>query len=177
MANGCIRPRGDAGLPSRLRDIFSAIVTLVEEYAPQEVAVERVFVARNVDSALKLGQARGAALCAVTMRAPLPVFEYSPREIKQAVAGRGGAEKTQVQTMVQLLLGTSGALQADAADALAVALCRTFVRRSAHLLAAGTERQAMATSSPSAHARPTGNDDAADLLRQAHAWRTRRRRK
>jgi crossover junction endodeoxyribonuclease RuvC len=86
------------------------------------MAIERVFVHKNVDSALKLGQARGAAICAVLER-DLPVFEYAPKEIKQAVVGRGNAAKDQVQHMVTALLKLPGTPQADAADALAVALC------------------------------------------------------
>ena len=94
---------------------------------PVEIAIESVFVHRNADSALKLGQARAAALCA-TFHAELPVFEYAPRHIKKAVVGTGRAEKTQVQHMVKLMLGLRDALQADAADALAAALCHAHSR-------------------------------------------------
>lgn len=112
---------GEEDFPRRLRAIFTGIDALIREYRPAEVAVERVFLAKNPDSALKLGQARGAAICAAVMH-DLPVLEYSPMQIKSAVVGRGVAEKGQVQHMVGVLLELSGKLQADAADALAVAL-------------------------------------------------------
>jgi crossover junction endodeoxyribonuclease RuvC len=86
------------------------------------MSIERVFMHRNADSALKLGQARGAAICACTTRS-LPVHEYSPKEIKQAVVGKGSASKEQVQHMVQAMLSLNASPQADAADALATALC------------------------------------------------------
>ncbi|PID99788.1 MAG: crossover junction endodeoxyribonuclease RuvC [Thiothrix nivea] len=93
---------------------------------PDEVGIENVFVANNASSALKLGQARGAAICAgVVLK--LPVHEYSPKAIKQAVVGKGAADKTQVQHMVKILLNLQGKLQADSADALAVALCHAHV--------------------------------------------------
>ena len=111
----------------RLRLIFSEIERLVARYSPQEIAIERVFVHRNPDSALKLGQARAAALCA-TFAANLPIYEYSPRHIKKAVVGRGAAEKEQVQHMIRLLLGMRAAPQADAADALAAAICHANER-------------------------------------------------
>ena len=106
---------------------------LVEEYRPHEVAIEKVFMARNPDSALKLGQARGAAISAVVMR-DLPVHEYAASEIKLAVVGRGGAEKQQVQHMVGLMLNLKAKLQADAADALAVAITHAHVRATAQRL-------------------------------------------
>jgi len=103
---------------------------LVELHRPDEVAIERVFMSRNPDSALKLGQARGAAIGAVVLR-DLPVHEYAASEIKLAVVGRGSAEKGQVQHMVGLMLGLTGKLQADAADALAVAITHAHVRATA----------------------------------------------
>lgn len=115
--------------PLRLKAIFDGLLDLVNEYVPDEVAIERVFMARNPDSALKLGQARGAALCAVLTRT-LPVHEYAPTEIKRAVVGGGRADKTQVQHMVKMLLGLDVAPQADAADALAVAIAHAHVRAS-----------------------------------------------
>ena len=118
---------------TRLRQIFEAVGSLVKEHRPDEVAIERVFVHRNADSALKLGQARAAALCA-TFEADLPIFEYAARAIKKAVVGRGGAEKTQVQHMVRLLLGLRAEPQADAADALAAALCHCHARGTRSLL-------------------------------------------
>ncbi len=123
VASGCLQVSG-AGLPERLGMIFRELSALIEEYAPRELAIESVFMHRNADSALKLGQARGAAICAAVTR-DLPVAEYAPREIKQAVVGRGGADKQQVQHMVRVLLKLSDTPRADAADALAVALCHS----------------------------------------------------
>src|SRR6202040_4487836 len=99
---------------------------LMSQHHPAEVAVERVFVSRNADSALKLGQARGAALCAIPQG--VPVFEYAPRAIKLAVVGSGSAEKFQVAHMIRALLTLSERPGADAADALAVAICHAHAR-------------------------------------------------
>ena len=121
VASGCIAPREEA-LPRRLAIIHEGISQLVEEHSPDEVAIEQVFMARNAQSALVLGQARGAAIAAVTTRA-LPLSEYAARQVKLAVAGTGKADKSQIQHMVQVLLALSGKPQADAADALAIALC------------------------------------------------------
>ena len=115
--------------PLRLKRIFDAIGALIDEWRPAEVAIERVFMARNPDSALKLGQARGAAICAVVGK-NLDVTEYAPKEIKQAIVGKGGAEKGQVQHMVCVLLNLHEKLQADAADALAIALTHAHTRSS-----------------------------------------------
>jgi len=121
IASGCIRaPAGE--LPQRLRAIYAAVSELMSSYAPAEVAIERVFVSRNADSALKLGQARGAALAAVVMGG-LPVAEYAARRVKQAVTGTGAATKVQVQHMVCRLLQLKRQPSADAADALAIAIC------------------------------------------------------
>jgi crossover junction endodeoxyribonuclease RuvC len=122
---GSIRTSGDHG--GRLKQIFLALGRVVQRLNPDEIAIEKVFVHRNADSALKLGQARAAALCA-TFDAALPVYEYSARHIKKAVVGRGGADKSQVQHMVRLLLGLREELQPDAADALAAALCHAYQR-------------------------------------------------
>jgi crossover junction endodeoxyribonuclease RuvC len=122
---------GAAALPERLRVIFESLRELIAAHGPGEVAIERVFVNRNVDSALKLGQARGAALCAVPQG--LPVFEYAPRAIKLALVGSGAAEKAQVAHMIRTLLGLQGRIAADAADALAVAVCHAHSRRLAEL--------------------------------------------
>ena len=110
-----------------MRLIFERLRELFSEHDPAEVAVERVFVSRNADSALKLGQARGAALCAVPEG--VPVFEYAPRAIKLALVGSGAAEKFQVAHMVCVLLTLSERPGADAADALAVAVCHAHARR------------------------------------------------
>jgi crossover junction endodeoxyribonuclease RuvC len=122
---GSIRTAGEHS--ERLRCIFEEIGRVVTEFTPAEIAIESVFVHRNADSALKLGQARAAALCA-TFRARLPVYEYSPRHIKKAVVGQGGAEKMQVQRMVRMLLGLREEVQVDAADALAAAICHAHSR-------------------------------------------------
>lgn len=121
--------------PERLELIFRSIGEIVAEYRPQIVAIESVFMHRSAGSALKLGQARAAALCATFSIAP-EVFEYSPREIKQAVVGSGGATKAQVQHMVTTLLSLDSEPSPDAADALAAALCHAQQRR-IHLRLAG----------------------------------------
>jgi crossover junction endodeoxyribonuclease RuvC len=126
VASGCIRTRGGE-MADRLRIIFDGAARLVEEYRPDEICVERVFIHRNADSALKLGQARAAALCGTFLH-QVPVHEYAAREIKLAVTGSGGAEKVQVAHMVRRLLAVSGPLAADAADALAVAICHAQLR-------------------------------------------------
>jgi crossover junction endodeoxyribonuclease RuvC len=113
--------------PLRLKQIFDELSAILAQWQPQEVAIEKVFMARNPDSALKLGQARGAAICAVVAR-NLSVSEYAAKEIKLAVVGSGGAEKPQVQHMVGVLLNIKSKLQADAADALAVALTHAHTR-------------------------------------------------
>ncbi len=121
VASGCVRVQGET-LADKLGMIFRELSAVVEEHRPEEMAIENVFVARNADSALKLGQARGAAICAGVM-ASLSVAEYTPRAVKLAIVGTGGADKAQVEHMVRMLLGLSTRLQADSADALAVALC------------------------------------------------------
>jgi len=126
VAQGCIATAGGP-LADRLRIIHARVAELIALHAPQEIAVERVFLSKNADSALKLGQARGAALAAVPQS--LGVHEYAPRAIKLAVVGVGGAEKTQVAHMVKQLLRIELRLAADAADALAVAICHANTRR------------------------------------------------
>jgi len=131
--HGALSLLGNDTFHLRLKQIFDGIGALIDEHAPGEVAIERVFMARNPDSALKLGQARGAAICAVVSRG-LALSEYAPKEIKQAVVGGGGADKSQVQHMVGVLLGVPGKLQADAADALAIALTHAHTRSSVERL-------------------------------------------
>jgi len=126
VASGCIRTSGDA-LAERLGIIFSGVNTIIQEYLPDEMAIERVFMNKNADSALKLGQARGAAICASVHR-EVPVDEYAAREIKQAVVGNGGATKEQVQHMICVLLSLKKSPPADAADALGVAVCHGHQR-------------------------------------------------
>lgn len=136
VADGVIATEGEA-LPPRLGAIFSRLAALTGEHAFDEVAIEQVFMARNADSALKLGQARGAAICAV-VQAGLPVFEYSARQVKQALVGQGGASKPQVAQMVCYLLGLDKTPQADAADALAIAICHAHMRVSLARMAGAT---------------------------------------
>ncbi len=122
---GSVRTAGEHS--DRLKTIFGALDGLVRKFVPDEVAVERVFMHRNADSALKLGQARAAALCG-TFSAEIPIYEYSARHIKKAIAGRGSAEKSQVELMVRTILGLRQELESDAADALAAALCHAHER-------------------------------------------------
>jgi crossover junction endodeoxyribonuclease RuvC len=126
VAQGCIATSGGP-LADRLRVIHARVAELIALHCPTEIAVERVFLSKNADSALKLGQARGAALAAVPVT--LGVHEYAPRAIKLAVVGIGGAEKTQVAHMVKQLLAIDLKLAADAADALAIAICHAHTRK------------------------------------------------
>jgi crossover junction endodeoxyribonuclease RuvC len=131
--SGCIRV-GEKPMAERLQTIFHSLALLIGEYRPEQFAIEQVFMARNPDSALKLGQARGAAIVSAA-NSGLPVYEYSARQVKQAVVGKGGADKSQVQHMVQALLKLSRKPQADAADALAIALCHAHMSQSIGRLA------------------------------------------
>ncbi|HEC85546.1 MAG: crossover junction endodeoxyribonuclease RuvC [Candidatus Parabeggiatoa sp. nov. 2] len=124
---GCIRMQSDS-LPLRLQEIYTGISQIIEEYQPTVSAIEQVFVHRNVASALKLGQARGAAIVAAVQHGSA-VHEYAPTKIKQAVVGTGRADKIQVQQMVKVLLSLSNTPQVDAADALAVALCHAHTNQ------------------------------------------------
>lgn len=134
IASGCIRVQADY-FPDRLKQIFDGLVEVVERYHPEQMAIEQVFMHKNADSALKLGQARGAAICAV-QTAGLPVFEYAARQIKQAIVGKGSAEKTQVQHMVKILLNIQGELQIDASDALGISICHAHYQQTALRLGA-----------------------------------------
>ena len=126
-ASGCIRPAATAFV-DRLGEIYLGVASLIREHAPDEVAIEAVFMASNPSSALKLGQARGAAIAAA-VAGGLPVVEYAPRTVKLAVVGTGKAAKSQVQHMVRVLLRLSGTPSADAADALAIAICHVNTAR------------------------------------------------
>jgi crossover junction endodeoxyribonuclease RuvC len=121
MASGCIKTQTD-NLADRLKQIFAGIHRIAQEHQPDTVAVEQVFLAKNANSALKLGQARGAAIAAIGAL-DRKLVEYSTRAIKKAVVGYGAAEKQQIQHMIKLLLNLSSVPQVDAADALAVAIC------------------------------------------------------
>ena len=119
--SGYFNIKGDT-LADKLGQIFNDITNLISEYRPQQMGIEQVFMHRNADSALKLGQARGAAICAGHL-AGLEIGEYAPRLIKQALVGTGAASKDQVQHMVQRLLNISQVLQSDESDGLAIAIC------------------------------------------------------
>lgn len=125
----CIRlPRVD--FPTRLGLIFERLTEVIATHHPDQMAVEDVFVSRNAASALKLGQARGAAICAAASRG-MPVAEYTPTQIKKAIVGRGHADKIQIQHMIGVLLGVQRGLQPDAADAAGVAICHMHHSRTA----------------------------------------------
>ncbi|MBB3227567.1 crossover junction endodeoxyribonuclease RuvC [Luteibacter sp. Sphag1AF] len=127
--HGALVVVGEETFPLRLKRIFDELCGIIGAHDPAEAAIERVFMARNADSALKLGQARGAAICAVVSRG-ITVHEYAATEVKQAVVGSGRADKTQVQHMIGIILGLKGPLQADAADALAIAITHAHTRSS-----------------------------------------------
>ena len=121
VASGCVRPAGTE-LPVRLKGILDGLAEVIARHTPQQVAIEQVFVNVNPQSTLLLGQARGTAICAAVLGG-LPVTEYTALQIKQAVVGTGHAAKGQVQEMVRRLLSLTTAPGADAADALACAIC------------------------------------------------------
>ncbi|HEX2548396.1 MAG TPA: crossover junction endodeoxyribonuclease RuvC [Gammaproteobacteria bacterium] len=133
---GCIRTMTLQGA-ERLQQIFHELQQVVQEYQPIEAAIEQVFMHQNPSSALKLGQARGAAMAAVT----IPIAEYSARQVKQSIVGFGAAKKEQVQHMVQRLLSINEKLQADAADALAIALCHAHMRLAPYQLISAKRRK------------------------------------
>lgn len=132
VASGCIRVQSE-NFPERLKQIFDGVSQVIELYRPEQMAIEQVFMHKNADSALKLGQARGAAICA-TLNRDLPVFEYAARQVKQALVGKGSAEKSQVQHMVKILLSIQGDMQIDASDALAIGLCHSHYQETAKRL-------------------------------------------
>ncbi|MGR9086894.1 MAG: crossover junction endodeoxyribonuclease RuvC [Gammaproteobacteria bacterium] len=135
IASGSIHCKTDH-FPDRLKEIFDSMREVIELYRPDVTAIEQVFMHKNADSALKLGQARGAAICAAHT-AGLPVYEYAARQVKQALVGKGNAEKTQVQHMVKILLGIQGDLQIDASDALGLCLCHSHYQQTAQRLRQG----------------------------------------
>ncbi|WP_136067673.1 crossover junction endodeoxyribonuclease RuvC [Modicisalibacter radicis] len=126
IASGCIRMRAD-DLAQKLAQVYAGVAELIGRYRPGELAIEQVFMARNPDSALKLGQARGTAIVCAANHG-LPVHEYAARQIKQAVTGTGAADKSQVQHMIAALLALDARPPADAADALAIALTHAHAR-------------------------------------------------
>jgi crossover junction endodeoxyribonuclease RuvC len=132
---GVITTPSSQRLPERLQTIYRDLSEVIGKWQPEEAAVEELFFSRNVRTALSVGQARGVALLAL-VDAGLPIFEYKPLEIKQAVAGYGGADKQQVQEMVRMLLNLDRVPQPDdAADAVAVAVCHIHSARMAALIA------------------------------------------
>lgn len=120
LGSGAIRTAVD-DLPGRLKRIYAGVSEIIQQFQPDMFAIEQVFMAKNADSALKLGQARGTAIVAAVNH-DLPVFEYAARLVKQTVVGIGSADKVQVQEMVSRILQLSAKPQADAADALAIAI-------------------------------------------------------
>ncbi len=134
ITSGCIRI-DLTSFDERLAQIFNGIRSIMHSYSPHEAAIEQVFMHKNPGAALKLGQARGAAIVAMTYSG-IQVSEYSAREVKQSVVGYGAAKKEQVQHMVKTLLNLSATPQVDAADALAIALCHAQCRTRKHILQA-----------------------------------------
>ena len=118
----------DKVFPKRLGIIYSEVLELARNYDVQEMAIEDVFLAKNPNSALKLGQARGVAIAAGIAK-DLEIFEYAARQVKKTIVGKGSASKTQIQHMVRVLLNLPGVPQADAADGLAIALCHAHSTR------------------------------------------------
>ncbi len=135
VAHGCIKTSREE-FALRLGEIFSGLSRVIEDFQPQEVAIEDVFVAKNASSALKLGQARGAAICAA-VNAGCAVFEYTPRLVKQSVVGKGSAEKSQVQHMVMIMLNLRGKMSIDASDALGIALTHAHLHATQKLIRGG----------------------------------------
>jgi len=136
VAHGTIRTETEA-FPLRLGKIFAGITEVIQTWQPQEVSIEEVFVAKNAASALKLGQARGAAICAA-VQAGCPVFEYTAKLIKQSVVGKGAAEKHQVQHMVKIMLNLHQDMPHDASDGLAIALTHAHLHATQKRLQGGT---------------------------------------
>ena len=134
VASGGISPSAKQPLPKRLRKIYEELEKIIDKYKPHAVVVEDLFVSNNIKAALKLGHARGVAILAA-VNAGLPVFEYAPAEVKQAVVGTGKADKKQIQLMVKTLLELPKAPHpADAADALAAAICHVHSSRMREML-------------------------------------------
>jgi crossover junction endodeoxyribonuclease RuvC len=136
LADGVIATDAETSVPVRLRVLHDALAALLAEWRPDEAAVEETYVNRNGAATLKLGYARGVALLAPALLG-IPVAEYGAMAVKLAVVGTGGAAKEQVQMMVRRLLPGASIRRADAADALAVAICHAHHRASTRLWAAG----------------------------------------
>ncbi|MEZ9472055.1 crossover junction endodeoxyribonuclease RuvC [Vibrio lentus] len=138
LGSGCIRT-SEKELPGRLKQIYAGVSEIITQFQPDVFAIEQVFMAKNADSALKLGQARGSAIVAA-VNADLPVHEYAARLIKQAVTGNGGADKSMVQNMVMSMLKLPAKPQADAADALGVAITHANTNKTLVALAGKATR-------------------------------------
>ena len=123
ITSGTIKSSGS--LVERLKNIFEAISEIIQEQAPQAMSIENIFFHRDAQAVLKLGQARGAAVCAAAIK-NLPVYEYSPTAVKKTIVGKGGADKAQVKFMVSRLLQVSERKSDDETDAMAIALCHAF---------------------------------------------------
>jgi len=136
VASGTITPSVDAGMPERLRQLFEGLSALIRLHAPDEAAVEETFVSAGPRSALQLGQARGVALMTPAALG-LPVGEYAANLVKKSIVGAGHAEKAQIQMMVKILLPAADFKGADAADALAIAICHAHHRSAPGMRAAG----------------------------------------
>ncbi|CAN5578634.1 crossover junction endodeoxyribonuclease RuvC [soil metagenome] len=129
LEHGVVKTRSTEPMPERLLQLFNGLNQVIVDHAPDVMAVEQLFFARNVTNALAVGQARGVVLLAGAQHG-IPVFEYKPSEVKLAVAGHGAADKQQVQSMVQLILSLDAIPHPDdAADALAVAICHVYSSR------------------------------------------------
>lgn len=133
VASGTVQTPSDAGLPERLKIILEGVTEIIRTYRPEQAAIEKVFVNVNPQSTLLLGQARGAAICAL-VNANLAVSEYTALQIKQAVVGHGKAQKKQVQDMVQRLLSLPGKPKSDPADALGAAICHANTFEALHTM-------------------------------------------
>lgn len=137
IASGCIRITEEQ-TANRLKQIADGINEIIKIYTPTDSAIEQVFMSKNPMSAIKLGQARGVAMCTLAIN-NLPVSEYSAKQVKKSVVGTGGADKAQVQHMVQSLLGLSKKPQEDAADALAIAICHYHSSKNLSRIAGATK--------------------------------------
>ncbi|HEX8964365.1 MAG TPA: crossover junction endodeoxyribonuclease RuvC [Rhodocyclaceae bacterium] len=140
VSSGCVRTNDAESLPERVRTILDGLAEVIAAHAPQQAAIEKVFVNVNPQSTLLLGQARGAAIAAL-VTASLPVAEYTALQVKQAVVGQGRAAKEQVQAMVRRLLQLPGDPSPDAADALACAICHAHGAQLGSLSTAGFRRR------------------------------------
>lgn len=134
VTSGGIKSSSKTSLPKRLKKIYEGIEEVIEKHKPDGMAIENLFFSKNVRAALKLGEAKGVAILAAVKRG-IPVFEYSPLEIKKSVVGHGSAEKRQVQNMVKVLLGLKSIPHPpDLADALALAICHIHAHRMKEIL-------------------------------------------